>query len=207
MAKCQPKVLNITDREVQEAITGYCLERNIKVVVLDNLSTLASGMKENDSFAWEQVNNWLLQFRHHKIAVIMVHHAGRNGQARGTSKREDAAFWVMALDDARKHSDDKTGARFVSRFTKPSRNTQKEVPDYEWHITTDAETGKVNFDYESAQSLDVFRKLIEDGVTDCTQLSEELGVSKGTVSKWAKKGMDQGWLEKDGRDYKIIEGF
>jgi len=25
------KVLNITDREVQEAITGYCLERNIKV--------------------------------------------------------------------------------------------------------------------------------------------------------------------------------
>ena len=90
------------------------------MVVLDNFSTLASGMKENDSFAWEQVNNWLLQFRHHKIAVIMVHHAGRNGHARGTSKREDAAFWVMALDDARKHSDDKTGARFVSRFTKPS---------------------------------------------------------------------------------------
>ncbi len=111
-------------------------------MVLDNLSTLASGMKENDSFAWEQVNNWLLQFRRHKIAVIMVHHAGRNGEARGTSKREDAAFWVMALDDAKKHADDKSGARFISRFTKPSRNTQEEVPAYEWQITTDRQTGK-----------------------------------------------------------------
>ncbi len=42
------------------------------MVVLDNLSTLASGMKENDAFEWEQVNNWLLHFRRHKIAVILV---------------------------------------------------------------------------------------------------------------------------------------
>ncbi|MBA2435099.1 MAG: hypothetical protein H0V54_08480 [Chthoniobacterales bacterium] len=29
-------------------------------------------MKENDAFEWEQVNNWLLHFRRHKIAVILV---------------------------------------------------------------------------------------------------------------------------------------
>ena len=125
------KVLNITLPEIQQAITERCIRDGIKVVILDNLSTLASGMKENDSFEWEQVNNWLLQFRRHKIAVILVHHAGRNGEARGTSKREDAAFWVIALDDAKKHSDDKRGARFISRFTKPSRNTQEDVPAYE----------------------------------------------------------------------------
>ena len=98
------RVLNITDLELQKAITGHCLESGVKVVIIDNLSTLASGMKENDSFEWEKVNNWLLQFRRHKIAVIVVHHAGRNGEARGTSKREDAAFWVIALDDAKKHA-------------------------------------------------------------------------------------------------------
>ena len=200
------KVLNITNLEVQQAITGYCLERGTTVVILDNLSTLASGMKENDSFAWEQVNNWLLQFRRHKIAVIIVHHAGRNGEARGTSKREDAAFWVMALDDAKKHTDDKTGARFTSRFTKPSRNTQEEVPAYEWQVTTDTQTGEISVNYKLAQSLDVFRKLIEDGVTDCTHLAQELKVSPGTVSKWAKKAIDAGWLRKKSRGYEIIDG-
>ncbi len=60
------KVLNITNRELQDAIMNRCIRDDVKMVVLDNLSTLASGMKENDAFAWEQVNNWLLQFRRHK---------------------------------------------------------------------------------------------------------------------------------------------
>jgi hypothetical protein len=99
-----------------------------------------------------------------------------------------------------------SGARFISRFTKPSRNTQEEVPAYEWHITTEAGSGKIHVNYKLAQSLDVFRKLIEDGVTDCTHLAEELKVSKGTIAKWAKKARDQGWLRKNGREYEIIEG-
>lgn len=200
------RVLNITDRESQLAITKLCLDTGIKVVVLDNLSTLASGMKENDSYAWEQVNNWLLQFRRHKIAVIVIHHAGRNGEARGTSKREDAAFWVVVLDDAKKHSDDSRGARFISRFTKPSRNTQEEVPAYEWGFLTDAETGHVAVTAKLAQSLDVFRRLIADGVTDCAQIAAEMKVSPATVSRMAKKGFDAGWLARAGRSYALIEG-
>jgi AAA domain len=200
------KVLNITNPDIQQAITERCIRDGVKVVVLDNISTLASGMKENDAFAWEQVNNWLLQFRRHKIAVILVHHAGRNGEARGTSKREDAAFWVIALDDAKKHSDDKRGARFISRFTKPSRNTQEDIPAFEWNVTSDPETGQITVTHKQAQSLDVFRKLIEEGVTECSQLAEEMKVSKGTISKWAGKAISAGWLRKKGRDYELTEG-
>jgi len=199
------KVLNITHAEVQRAITTYCLNAGIKVVILDNLSTLASGMKENDSFDWEQVNNWLLEFRRHKIAVIVVHHAGRNGEARGTSKREDNTFWVITLDDAKKQADDKRGARFISRFTKPSRNTQNEIPAYEWHVVTDAVSGMVSIACKAAQSLDVFRKLIEEGVTQCGQLAAEMKVSEATISRLAKKGFDAGWLTKNGREYAVVE--
>jgi RecA-family ATPase len=119
------KVLNITNREIQDAITERCLMSGVKVLILDNLSTLASGMKENGADSWELVNNWLLHLRRRKIAVVIVHHAGRSGEMRGTSKREDNVFWIIALDDAKKNNDDKRGARFISRFTKPSRNKKK----------------------------------------------------------------------------------
>jgi hypothetical protein len=50
-----------------------------------------------------------------QVRPFVIHHAGRSDEARGTSKREDVAFWVIALDDAKKQSDDKRGARFISR--------------------------------------------------------------------------------------------
>jgi len=174
--------------------------------MLDNLSTLASGIKENDSFEWERLHNWLLQFRRHKIAVILIHHAGRSGEARGTSKREDAAFWVISLDDAKKHADNKRGARFISRFTKPSRNTQDEVLPLEWHIVTDMASGEVSVACKAARTIEVFRHMIEDGVTDCGQLADEMRVSPATISRMAKKAFDEGWLRKKGREYEIVKG-
>jgi putative DNA primase/helicase len=144
------KVLNITEPSLQQAILSRCIRDEIRLVILDNLSTLASGIKENDSFEWERLHNWLLQFRRYNIAVILIHHAGRSGEIRGTSKREDAAFWIIVLDDANKHADDKRGARFITRFTKPSRNTQDEIPCYEWHVVTDQVTGEVSVECKPA---------------------------------------------------------
>lgn len=198
------KVLNITKPEVQQAITQHCISGGVKVLILDNLSTLASGMRENEADSWELVNHWLLDLRRRKIAVVIVHHAGRSGEMRGTSKREDNVFWIIALDDMKKNTDDKRGARFVSRFTKPSRNTQEELPAYEWHFVTEP-SGEVSISHKVAQSLDVFRQIIADGVTECGQIAQELKVSPATVSRFAKKAIDAGWLKKDGREYVLIE--
>ena len=123
---------------------------------------------------------------------------------RGTSKREDNVFWTIVLDDTKKDADDKRGARFVSRFTKPSRNTQDEIPAYEWHLVTDNASGQVSVSYKQTQTLELFRQCIEDGVADNMELAEELKVSRGTISKWAKKGINAGWLKKNGRSYELI---
>jgi len=199
------KALNITNQEVQQATTQHCVAKGIKVLFLDNLSTLASGMKENEADSWELVNNWLLDLRRRKIAVGIVHHAGRSGQMRGTTKREDNVFWIIALDDAKKNADDKRGARFVSHFTKPSRNTQEEVPAYEWWFVTDPATGLVSIGYKQAQTLDVFRSVIEAGVTECSQIAAEMKIEPYQVSRLAKKAMDAGWLTKKKREYVLME--
>jgi hypothetical protein len=146
----------------------------------------------------------LLQFRRHKIAVILIHHAGRSGEALGTSKREDAAFWIIALDDAKSNADDRRGARFVSRFAKPSRNTQNEMPALEWHVVTEP-CGEVTVSCRVAQSADVFRQVIESGVTECEQIAQEMKLPKYTVSRLAKKAMDAGWLKKKGREYVLVK--
>ncbi len=162
----------------------------------DLMRNRCAGMRENEADSWELVNPWLLELRRRKIAVVIVHHAGRSGEMRGTSKREDNVFWIIALDDTKKNADDKRGARFISRFTKPSRNTQQEVPTYEWHLVIDEASGIVTISHKQAQTADVFRRLIEDGVTECNQIAQEMKVSSATVSRFAKKAIDAGWLRK-----------
>ena len=150
------------------------------------------------------MNNWLLDLRRRKIAVVIVHHAGRSGEMRGTSKREDNVFWIIALDDMKKNADDKRGARFISHFTKPSRNTQEEVPAYEWHFVTEA-NGDVSISHKQAHTLDVFLQIVRDGVTENKQIAAEMKVPDYVVSRFAKKAMDAGKLRKRGRNYELIE--
>ena len=52
--------------------------------------------------------------------------------------------------------------------------------------------------------MDVFLGLIEDGVTECGQIAQEMKISPATVSRFAKKGIDAGWLKKEGREYVLV---
>ena len=44
---------------------------------------------------------------------------------------------------------------------------------------------------------------IEYGLTSAGGIAEEMHVSKGTVSKWAKRAIEAGWLKKNGREYAL----
>jgi hypothetical protein len=71
-------VMNFGRRSDQEILTQLCLEKGIKVLVLDNLGCLFTGVGENDADEWEKVLPWLLELRRHRIAVIIVHHTGHD---------------------------------------------------------------------------------------------------------------------------------
>ena len=43
-----------------------------------------------------------------------------------------------------------------------------------------------------------------DGLTGAEDIAHEMGVSKGTISKLAKKAMEAGKLKKEGREYKLV---
>jgi RecA-family ATPase len=91
------RIINLADGDFQREMLIYCKREKFEVVFLDNLSTLACGVDENKSIDWELIQPWLLQLRRLGVTVIFIHHAGRNNQMRGSSKREDPASWNTTI--------------------------------------------------------------------------------------------------------------
>ncbi len=187
--------LNLADPDAQAALLAACEEHRAEVVFLDNLSCLFSGMRENDADDWEAVLPWLLTLRRKGIAVCIIHHSGRNGaNMRGTSKREDASFWVMRLDPP-SVADESVGARFIGRFTKNREGEETEAGPWQWTFQTT--NGVTRVHHVRMDNLDSFVQLVNDGIDSCKDIAEEMGVSKGAVSKWAKKAETLGRIRID----------
>lgn len=172
------------DHDQRAALLEFVIERKIKVLVIDNLSSV-SNISENDNDEWPTIGNWLLDFRRHGIAVIVVHHAGRNGQMRGASRREDPAFWVIRLDDSKDRTSTTDGARFVSTFTK-NRNARQWPDPVDWHVASDA-NGAFEIRTAAADNRTLVLQAIREGIDRCSDIASELGLSNGAVSKIAAK--------------------
>ena len=98
-------------RELEPHLAGFDL------VVLDNLSTLCRTGIENDAESWSVVQAWLIRQRSAGRSVLMVHHAGKSGAQRGTSKREDVLGTVVQLKRPAGYQASE-GARFEIHFGK-----------------------------------------------------------------------------------------
>jgi len=190
-------VLNLASKIDQGLITQICVQKGIKVLVLDNLGCLFTGVGENDADEWEKVLPWLLELRRTKISVVIIHHTGVNTtRMRGTSKREDAAAWVMRLDD-KKEGTDQPGTNFVSRLVK-YRGCEA-VPDYEWTIKPAGAV--VTLGCKEASRSDALLQHIQSGIDSNKELGEVMGLPNWTISKMAKILVDKGKIKKSKRGH------
>jgi len=194
------RIMNLADLGLQDAILALCKEQNFNVLLLDNLSTLVTGVDENKTIDWEKILPWLLRLRREHILVIFIHHAGRSGQMRGSSKREDPSAWIISLKEPTNDPEEETqGAHFISVFTK-NRNAPQKPASLEWNFTPIAEN-EILVRFESSKPLDILRELVGSGVNQCSEIAEEMAVTTGYISRLAKKAESAGWLEIKGRKY------
>lgn len=172
--------LNIANCEDQMSIEELLEDGD--VLFVDNLSTATYGVEENSNDDFDVFKPWLLRLRKRRISVVVIHHAGRNGQMRGGSRREDICHWILSLKG---DADDGEETSFVTKFVK-SRNCQAtDVPPLRWTISH--QEGQLMWKWKKYAGPDAMLALIRAGVGSATDLAEELGVSKGCVSKWASK--------------------
>lgn len=112
-----------------------------EVVFLDNLSTLVRGGEENDAESWQEMQDFLVQLRSRRISVVMLHHTGKNGLQRGTSKREDVLDLVVQLVRPEGYDEDQ-GTRLKIEYTKARDPHGDAVRPFETWLKDDGQGGQ-----------------------------------------------------------------
>jgi putative DNA primase/helicase len=87
------------------------------LIIFDNRSCLLNPEGEKDSVAWQPMGEYLLSLRKRGKAVLLAHHANRQGGARGHSAAEDPMNLIIKLTRPEGYTGDQ-GARFVVEFDK-----------------------------------------------------------------------------------------
>jgi putative DNA primase/helicase len=136
--------------------------------------------------SWTTMQAWLLQLRRRGVAVLLVHHASRAGNPRGSIAREDTLDVVIEL---RRPSDyDITqGARFEAHLTKARGIFGADARPFEAKLETrDGEDVWSCTDIRDLE-FEKLRDLQRQGLT-VRQIAEETGLSKSTVARKLQEG-------------------
>jgi len=187
---------DLSTPEGQEMVETLIVE-STRVIVIDNLSAWCRTGKENESESWTPIADWLLTLRRRGIAVLMVAHAGKNGEQRGNSKKEDALDLSVKLHQSKDY-DPRTGAAFTWTISKGRHLLGEDAADLD--LTLKIEDGVASWEWKEAESSTAERAvaLADEGMT-YTMIAEELGVNRSTAWRALRKAGKLPTEKKSGR--------
>ncbi len=151
-----------------------------RVIILDNLSSLIHGTKENEAEGWEPVAQWAIRERSKGKTLMFVHHAGKSGDQRGSSKREDLLDVVIRLQRPSDYRP-QDGARFEVHFSKARSLFGEAVAPFEAQLA-EGEDGKPRWTVTDAEDHSQLLALHEQGLS-LAQIGKAIGCDKSTVKR------------------------
>ena len=166
-----------------------------KLVILDNISTLFRSGVENDAESWAPVQAWVLHLRRRGISSMFVHHAGKGGEQRGTSRREDVLDTVIRLKRPADYSTS-DGARFEVHFDKARSLSGNEIYAIEAKLET--------LDGVASWTTKALDDCLTESVAACLNegltvrdAAKELGIGKSSVSRHKRHAKERDLLNLD----------
>ena len=178
--------IDIANTCIQEEIDKML--DGISLVVFDNLSSLTK-VDELDATSWVSIQDWLFDLRKRGIAVLIVHHSGKNGGQRGISKREDILDLVIHLEHSRagkkSTKEDEENSSFGGNckvvFEKNRNLGGKQIASFDIALV-DTDNGGISW-------VDVYSivKTMKNFGGTCRSIGEITGISKSTISNILQK--------------------
>lgn len=180
---------NLAERDGQRAIESVI--GDARVIVVDNISCLVRGGKENEGESWQPVAEWALRQRAAGRSVLFIHHTGKTGAQRGTSKREDLLDTSILLKRPADYRADE-GARFEVHFEKARALFGQDVTPVEVALETGPDGKQVwtRKTVEAAADAQMI-ELAELGITQA-EIARELGCNRSTVLRALRKAEEEG---------------
>jgi putative DNA primase/helicase len=182
---------NLLSRESQELVDAMVLG-NADVVVFDSISTLFRGGRENEAESWLPAQEWALQLRRRGLSVIFLHHEGKGGAQRGTSRREDVLDTVIHLvRPSDYHAVE--GARFELHFEKARATFGNSAKPFDARL--EVRDGRAEWSMREVEDVKLTQAvaLLKIGLS-VREVGKELGVSKSQAQRLREKARQLGLL-------------
>lgn len=179
-----------------QKLFNHCIDDSVELIIIDNLSSLArNGGNENEAESWSRIQAWALKMRQQGKSVLFVHHAGKGGNQRGTSKREDLLDTVICLKHPPDYQHDQ-GARFEVHFEKSRAQGGESISPIEAALVL-APDNRQTWATRTveASTLDRVIELANEGLSQ-VEIAIELNVNRSTVSRAWRKGEAIGRISK-----------
>jgi putative DNA primase/helicase len=144
-----------------------------------NLSTLCRSLRENDADSWTPVQSWVLGLRRAGKSAFLIHHGGKSGAQRGTSRKEDTLDTVIGLRRPPDYLPEQ-GARFEVHFEKNRGFHGRDAEPFEARLL--GEQWAIN-PIKSGDDPDTLKALRKQGMS-IRDIADRTGVSKSTVQRW-----------------------
>lgn len=177
----QPRGMpNIASPQGQLALAH--LVDDAELIVVDSIATLGRSGRENEAESWQPVAAWALEQRAAGRAVLFIHHAGKGGQQRGTSAREDILDVVISLKRPADYHE-REGARFVLSYDKARALKGADVEPVDVRLESGPD-GRRCWTCKPAEvgRIEQVRELLELGLSQ-REIAAELGIGLATAHR------------------------
>ncbi|MFZ2587194.1 MAG: AAA family ATPase [Alphaproteobacteria bacterium] len=192
MAQCESpfRIKHLNTEEGQQELMCRVDDVGCDLLVLDNKSTLFSNMRENDSGTWDNVQSWLMALRSSGMAILILHHAGKGGDQRGSSQHNVVNDITIELYEPAGPEPDE-GSHFVVNFDKKRHLQGKESkPTLVRLMMTDQGAIWHHEPYTGGRKVDPRRQqaivLHEQGVGQ-REIARQLKASPSTINTWVNE--------------------
>ena len=125
--------LNLGNKESQKSLINYVENEGIRVVILDNFSTLIDMPDENSASCMQPFQDFLLNMKQREISTLLVHHTRKNPNGQKMAYRGSQKLSVT-FDN-------------ILQLAPTESNDWNEDDGCSFHITTDKQRrgGEINY--------------------------------------------------------------